>query len=120
MGLASPGGWVRLKPWSESSRPLRSRGARPKSLENVLNPEPLISCGLAGSAEFRERELGETWVTDRSGAVISSSPCFQTLFEVRHSSRVGEHLEIIKVHVGVDHFLESLEAVYPGEGDEVS
>jgi hypothetical protein len=23
-------------------------------------PEPLISCGLAGSAEFRERELGET------------------------------------------------------------
>ena len=26
-------------------------------------PEPLISCGLAGSAEFRERERGEAWVT---------------------------------------------------------
>jgi hypothetical protein len=24
-------------------------------------PEPLISCGLAGSAEFRERERGEAW-----------------------------------------------------------
>ena len=25
--------------------------------------EPLISCGVAGSAEFREREVGEPWVT---------------------------------------------------------
>jgi hypothetical protein len=24
-------------------------------------PEPLISCGLAGSAEFRERERGKAW-----------------------------------------------------------
>jgi hypothetical protein len=30
-------------------------------------PEALISCGLAGSAEFRERELGETWVTRQIG-----------------------------------------------------
>src|SRR5215213_11692692 len=30
-------------------------------------PEPLISCGLAGSAEFREREVGEIWVTRQIG-----------------------------------------------------
>src|SRR5207248_6038419 len=27
-----------------------------------VTPEPLISCSLAGSAEFRERELGGAWL----------------------------------------------------------
>jgi len=26
-------------------------------------PEPLITCQLAGSAEFRERDIGKAWVT---------------------------------------------------------
>src|SRR5439155_13808074 len=30
-------------------------------------PEPLISCGLAGSAEFREREIGGAWLTRQIG-----------------------------------------------------
>src|SRR5438874_9088336 len=37
-------------------------------------PEPLISCGLAGSAEFCERELGGPWVTrDRKSTRLNSS-----------------------------------------------
>ena len=83
-------------------------------------PEPLISCGLAGSAEFRERELGETWVTRQIGRGDIFVTRSKTPYEVRHSSRVGEELEIIQVHVAVDHWLESLEAVYPGKGDEVA
>ena len=82
-------------------------------------PEPLISCGLAGSAEFRERELGETWVTRQIGRGDIFVTRSKTPYEVRHSSRVGEQLEIIQVHVAVDHWLASLEAVYPGKGDEV-
>ena len=82
-------------------------------------PEPLISCGLAGSAEFWERELGETWVTRQIGRGDIFVTRSKTPYEVRHSSRVGEELEIIQVHVAVDHWLESLEAVYPGKGDEV-
>src|SRR5207244_12804968 len=30
-------------------------------------PEPLISCGLAGSAEFREREIGGAWLARQIG-----------------------------------------------------
>ena len=30
-------------------------------------PEPLISCGLAGSAELREREIGEGWLKRQIG-----------------------------------------------------
>lgn len=82
-------------------------------------PEPLISCGLAGSAEFRERELGETWVTRQIGRGHIFVTRSKTPYEVRHSSRLGEELEIIQVHVAVDHWLASLEAVYPGKGDEV-
>src|SRR5882672_7122215 len=77
-------------------------------------PEPLISCGLAGSAEFREREIGEAWVTRqiRRGDIFVTRS--KTLYEVRFSSSVGEELEIIQVHVAVDQWLASLEAVYPG------
>ncbi len=82
-------------------------------------PEPLISCGLAGSAEFRERELGETWVKRQIGRGDIFVTRSKTPYEVRHSARVGEELEIIQVHVAVDHWLASLEAVYPGKGDEV-
>jgi AraC family transcriptional regulator len=53
-------------------------------------PEPLISCGLAGSAEFRERKLGETWVTRQIGPGDIFVTRSKTPYEVRHSSRVGE------------------------------
>jgi len=39
--------------------------------------------------------------------------------EVRFSSRPGEELEIIQVHIAVDEFRAALEAAYPGKADEV-
>lgn len=82
-------------------------------------PEPLISCGLAGSAEFREREVGDTWVTRQIGRGDIFVTRSKTPYEVRHSSSVGQELEIIQVHVAVDQWLASLEAVYPGKVDDV-
>ena len=81
-------------------------------------PEPLISCGLAGSAEFRERELGETWVTRQIGRGDIFVTRSKTPYEVRFSSPIGEELEIIQVHVAVDQFLAALEMVYPGKADQ--
>lgn len=82
-------------------------------------PEPLISCGLAGSAEFREREVGEAWVTRpiRPGHIFVTRS--KTPYEVSFSSPVGEELEIVQVHIAVDHYLAALEAAYPGKTEEV-
>jgi AraC family transcriptional regulator len=77
-------------------------------------PEPLISCGLAGSAEFRERELGETWVTRQIGRGDIFVTRSKTPYEVRFRSPVGEELEIIQVHVAVDRWLQSLENTQAG------
>jgi AraC family transcriptional regulator len=82
-------------------------------------PEPLISCQLRGSAEFRERELGENWVTRQIGRGDIFVTRSKTPYEVRFSSRAGEELEIIQVHVAVDRWLASLEAAYPDKADEV-
>ncbi|MDB6174136.1 MAG: putative AraC family transcriptional regulator [Chthoniobacteraceae bacterium] len=82
-------------------------------------PDPLISCGLAGAAEFREREFGDTWVTRQIGRGDIFVTRSKTPYEVSHSSRVGEELEIIQIHVAVDHWLASLETVYPGKGEQV-
>ena len=82
-------------------------------------PEPLISCGLAGLAEFQEREVGETWVTrqiERGHLFVTRS---KTPYEVRFSSPAGQELEIIQIHLAVDQFLAVLEAVYPGKPDQV-
>ena len=46
-------------------------------------PEPLISCGIAGSAEFQERDVGETWVTRTIGA----GDLFVTRSKVPHEVR---------------------------------
>jgi AraC family transcriptional regulator len=81
--------------------------------------EPLISCGIAGSAEFRERELGGAWVTRQIGRGDIFVTRSKTPYEVRFSSPVGEELEIIQVHVAVDQFLAALEMVYPGKADQV-
>ena len=82
-------------------------------------PEPLISCGLAGSAEFRERELGGAWVTRQIGRGDIFVTRSRTPYEVRFSSPVGEELEIIQVHVAVDQFLAALKMVYPDKADQV-
>ena len=74
-------------------------------------PEPLISCGLAGSAEFRlTRQIGPGHI------FVTRS---RTPYECAFSSPVGEELEIIQVHIAVDQFLAALEAAYPGKTEEV-
>ena len=82
-------------------------------------PEPLISCGLGGLAEFREREIGENWVTRQIGRGDIFVTRSKTPYEVSHSSPVGQELEIIQIHVAVDQWIASLEAVYPGKADAV-
>src|SRR5438067_13805715 len=81
-------------------------------------PEPLISCGLAGSAEFREREVGGPWVTRyirRGDLFVTRS---KTPYEVAFRSPPGQELEIVQVHVAVEPFLAALEAVHPGQAEE--
>jgi AraC family transcriptional regulator len=82
-------------------------------------PEPLISCGIAGSAEFREREIGGAWVTRQIGRGDIFVTRSRTPYEVSHTSPVGEELEIVQVHVAVSQFLAALEVGYPGKADGV-
>jgi AraC family transcriptional regulator len=81
-------------------------------------PEPLISCGLAGAAEFLERDIGGAWLTRQIGPGHIFVTRSKTSYEVRFSSRPGEELEIIQVHIAVDQFIAALEAVYPGKADQ--
>jgi AraC family transcriptional regulator len=82
-------------------------------------PEPLITCQLAGSAEFQERDLGGPWLTrqmQRGDIFVTRS---KVPYETRFSSPVGQELDVILIHVAVEPFLAALEAVYPGEADQV-
>ena len=95
----------------------------PRVVDRFLVPataEPLISCGLAGSAEFRERDRrGEPWVTRhiRPGDLFVTRS--KTPYEVRFSSPVGEELETISIHLAVDPYLAALETAHPGKADAV-
>ena len=82
-------------------------------------PEPLISCGLAGSAEFREREIGEAWLKRQIGPGHIFVTRSKTPYEVCHTSPVGEELDVVQVHVAVDRFLAALEVTFPGKTEEV-
>ena len=94
----------------------------PRVVDRFLVPataEPLISCGLAGSAEFRERERGEPWVTRhiRPGDFFITRS--KTPYEVSFSSPQGEELETVSIHLAVDPYRTALEAAYPGRAEEV-
>ena len=82
-------------------------------------PEPLISCGIAGAAEFRERELGDTWKTSEIGRGHIFVTRSRTPYEVAHRSRAGEELEVVQVHIAVDQFLAAVNATYPGKSAEI-
>ncbi len=82
-------------------------------------PEPLVSCGVAGLAEFLERDIGGAWLTRQIGPGHIFVTRSKIPYEVRFSSRPGEELEIIQVHIAVDQFLAALEAAYPGKTDQV-
>ena len=82
-------------------------------------PEALISCVMAGSATFREREVGGAWLTRTIGRGHIFVTRSRTPYEVSHTSPAGEELEIVQVHIAVDLFLAALEAAYPGKTVEV-
>jgi AraC family transcriptional regulator len=82
-------------------------------------PEPLISCSLAGSAEFREREIGGAWLTSRIGRGHIFVTRSRTPYEVCHTSAAGEQLEIVQVHIAVGEFLAALDVLHPGKSDAV-
>jgi AraC family transcriptional regulator len=82
-------------------------------------PEPLISCSLAGSAEFRERDVGGAWVTRLIGRGHIFVTRSRTPYEVSHRTPVGERLEIVQVHIAVDQFLAALELAHRKKAEEV-
>jgi AraC family transcriptional regulator len=82
-------------------------------------PEPLISCGIAGSAEFQEREVDGEWVTRKIGKGHIFVTRSKTPYEVAHTSTPGNELETVQVHIAVDQFLAALEEVYPGQTEKL-
>ena len=94
----------------------------PRVVDRFLVPataEPLISCGLAGSAEFREREHGGSWITRhiRPGDFFITRS--KTPYEVSFRSPIGEELETVSIHLAADPYRDALETVYPGQADTV-
>ena len=82
-------------------------------------PEPLISCQLAGSAVFKERDVGGNWITHqlkRGTLFVTRS---RTPYEVSFSSPVGDELENVQLHVAVDVFLAAVEIAHPGNSESV-
>ena len=67
-------------------------------------PEPLISCQLKGTAEFRERDVGRNWTVRHLGRGDIFVTRSKVPYEVRFSSPVGEELEAISIHIAVDVF----------------
>ncbi len=94
----------------------------PRVVDRFLVPataEPFISCGLAGSAEFREREPGGPWVTRpirRGDFFVTRS---KTPYEVSFSSPAGEELETVQIHLAMEPYRAALEAAHPGRAEEV-
>lgn len=82
-------------------------------------PEPHISCNLAGTAEFRERDVGGKWITRqiRGGDLFVTRS--RTPYEVQFQSPPGEELDNLSLHIAVEPFLAALEARYPGHADRV-
>ena len=81
-------------------------------------PEPLISCQLKGSAQFRERDVGQSWIVReiRAGDLFVTRS--KTPYEVAFRSPAGEELEVIQVHIAVDHFLAALKEVHGTNADK--
>ena len=94
----------------------------PRVVDRFLVPatsEPLISCGLAGTAEFREREPGGPWLTRhlRPGDLFVTRS--KTPYEVSFRSPAGEELQTVQVHVAVEPYRAALEGAYPSTADTV-
>ena len=91
-------------------------------MDRLLVPataEPLVSCGLAGTAEFREREPDGPWITRRIGPGDFFVTRSTTPYEVSFTSPAGGELEIISIHLAIEPFRAALEESYPGQSDQV-
>src|SRR5580704_6359869 len=65
-------------------------------------PEPLMSCVLAGSADFRESDVGQAGVRrqlKRGDIFVTRS---KTPYELDWKSPVGEELDFIIIHLAVN------------------
>jgi AraC family transcriptional regulator len=99
------------------------RYKHPRVVDRLLvpaTPEPLIVCHLAGSAEFRERDLGQSWITHqlrRGDLFVTRS---KVPYEVRFSSPRGEELDSISIHIAVDVFLSACRAPAAADADPES
>ena len=94
----------------------------PRVVDRLLVPatsEPHISCGLAGTAEFRERERGGPWMTRRIRPGDLFVTRSRTPYEVSFRSPVGEELQTIQIHLAVGPYRAALEGAYPGTADAV-
>ena len=102
-------------PHAESSFP----GLTLDSFLVPATPEPLITCVIAGSAQFRERDIGAAWLKRqlRRGDIFVTRS--KTPYEVRFSSPVGEEIDVMSIHLAVDRYLAALHAVYPERANEV-
>lgn len=92
----------------------------PRVVDRLLVPataEPHISCGLAGTAEFRERDSGEAWVTRHIGPGDLFITGSKTPYAVRFSSPVGEDLQTIQIHLATGGYLAALGGASPGTAD---
>ena len=93
------------------------RARFPRAVDRFLvpsAPEPLMSCVLAGLAEFRERDIGQLWVRrqlKRGDIFVTRS---KVPYELRWRSPTGEELDDINIHLALDQFLAALEEVCPG------
>ena len=93
----------------------------PRVVDSYLvpaTPEPLISCQLKGSAQFSERDVGQSWIVrevrDRDLFVTRS----RTPYEVAFRSAAGEELEVIQIHIAIDHFRAALQEVHGSNADK--
>ena len=94
----------------------------PRVVDRFLVPataEPLISCVLGGAAQFQEREPGEAWVTRQLQLRDIFVTRSKTPYELRWSSRHGEELDSLLIHLAVDQFRASLTATHPGKAEGV-
>ncbi|EEF59946.1 transcriptional regulator, AraC family [Pedosphaera parvula Ellin514] len=94
----------------------------PRVVDHFLvpaTPEPHISCNLRGMAEFRERDVGGTWITRQIHGGDLFVTRSRTPYEVDFRSPPGEELDNLSIHIAVEPFLGALEARYPGKADHV-
>ena len=83
----------------------------PRAVDGVLvpaTPEPLMSCILAGSAEFQERDIGGAWLLRqvRRGDIFVTGS--KTPYELRWRSPLGAEIDVIHIHLGLEQSLAHL------------